>query len=84
MAMKLLNTFLGAALSAPHFAMCRSSHSETAKVDFTTEILSDVFWNWHVCFGGIVRPCIILLVLGVGLQPGYVILDFSTPAHSET
>ena len=39
---------------------------------------SDYFFeNWHVCFGGIVRPGIVLLRFGVELEPmGYNFLDF--------
>ena len=58
--------------------MCRSGHSEADKVEFEIEVLSDVSENWHVCFGGIVRPGIILLLFGVDLQPrGRHFLDVS-------
>ena len=38
-----LNTFSGGAPFVPHFAMCRSSHSETDKVEFKTETCSGLF-----------------------------------------
>ena len=38
-----LNTPSGGAPPAPHFAMCRSGHTEADKVEFKTEMSSDFF-----------------------------------------
>ena len=57
-----LSTLSGGAPPVPHLTMCQSGHSETDKVEFEIEMFSDFSENRHVCFEGIVRPVIQLLL----------------------